>query len=73
MLIFASAAFGGPGGNASGGVVVFIGPIPIVFGAGPDAGVLILAGAILAAVCVVLVLLWKRRLGMAATHPTSDR
>ncbi len=62
LLIFVSAAIGGAGGSVSGGIVIFIGPIPIVFGAGPDAGVLILAGAIIAAVCLVLVLLWRRRL-----------
>ncbi len=61
MLILTSAALGGTGSNASGGVVIFIGPIPIAFGTGPDAGVLILAGAFLAAICVVLVLLWRRR------------
>jgi uncharacterized membrane protein len=61
LAIFAAAIAGG-GGSTSGGVVIFIGPIPIVFGVGPDSGVLILAGAILAAVCVALFVIWRRRL-----------
>ncbi len=64
-LILASAVVGGASSVGSSGVVIFIGPIPIVFGAGPDAGMLILAGAILAAVCVVLFLLWRRGLAAA--------
>jgi|WetSurMetagenome_2_1015567.scaffolds.fasta_scaffold42701_2 uncharacterized membrane protein len=61
LAIFAASIAGG-GGSTSGGVVIFIGPFPIVFGAGPDAGLLVLAGVILAAVSVVLVLLWRRKL-----------
>jgi uncharacterized membrane protein len=49
------------GGSASVGGVIFIGPIPIVFGAGPDAGWLILLSVILAAVSVVLFLVMGRR------------
>ena len=70
LVIFAAAIAGG--GSTSGGVVIFIGPIPIVFGAGPDAGVLIFAGAILTAVCVALVLLWRRRLVTAGNLAASD-
>ncbi len=60
LVIFAAAIAGG-GGSTSGGVVIFIGPFPIVFGAGPDAGLLVLAGAILAAVCIALILFWRRK------------
>jgi uncharacterized membrane protein len=61
LVIFAAAATGGGGESTSGGIVIFIGPIPIVLGAGPDASVLVLAGAILAAACVVLFVFWRRK------------
>jgi len=48
-------------GSASSGVVIFIGPFPIVFGSGPDAVWLILIGIILAALSVVFFLVMKRR------------
>jgi uncharacterized membrane protein len=60
LVIFAAAIASG-GGSTSGGVVIFIGPFPIVFGAGPDAGLLVLAGALLAAVCLALILFWTRK------------
>lgn len=41
--------------------VVMIGPIPIVFGAGPDASWLIAASVILTVVSVVLFLVMNRR------------
>ncbi|MBE3116797.1 DUF131 domain-containing protein [Candidatus Bathyarchaeota archaeon] len=48
------------GGSASGGGVVFIGPIPIVFGAGPDANWLILISIIVAVVSLLLFFLYRR-------------
>jgi uncharacterized membrane protein len=65
LVIFAAAIAGG-GGSTSGGVVIFIGPIPIVFGTGPDAGLLVLAGAILSVVIVALFVFWRRRLVVTA-------
>ncbi len=50
-------------GSGSVGVVIFIGPFPIVFGAGPNAVWLILIGIILAIVSLVLFLVMNRRLG----------
>jgi uncharacterized membrane protein len=47
--------------SSSVGVVVFIGPFPIVFGSGPNAGLLIIIGIILAALSVVLFLLMNKR------------
>ena len=49
------------GGSASVGGVIFFGPIPIVFGAGPDATWLIIISIILAIVSVVLFLVTNRR------------
>ena len=51
------------GGQTSTGVVIFIGPFPIVFGSGPDAVWLILIGIILAVVSVVFFIAMNRRLG----------
>jgi uncharacterized membrane protein len=53
VMVFASAATGSGG---SAGVVIFIGPIPIVFGAGPDAGLLVLVGVVLALVMMFCLL-----------------
>lgn len=49
------------GGSGSVGGVVFIGPIPIVFGAGPDSNWLILISIILAVVTLVFFLIYTRR------------
>jgi uncharacterized membrane protein len=58
VLVFASLVLGGQG---SVGGVILIGPIPIVFGAGPDAGWLIAISVILTAVSVILFLVLNRR------------
>jgi uncharacterized membrane protein len=60
VLVVASLAFGS---SSSVGVVIFIGPFPIVFGSGPNAGWLILIGIILAVLSIVLFLVMNRRLG----------
>jgi uncharacterized membrane protein len=57
VLVVASVVWGGSG---SVGGVIFIGPIPIVFGAGPDASWLILISIILAVISTVLFLVWNR-------------
>jgi len=49
------------GGSTGFSGVIFIGPFPIVFGAGPNASWLILIGIILAAVTVVLFIVMNRR------------
>jgi uncharacterized membrane protein len=49
------------GGSASVGGIVFIGPIPIVFGAGPNADWLILISIILAVVSFALLFVYRRR------------
>ncbi len=49
------------GGSGSVGGVILIGPIPIIFGAGPDAFWLILIGVIVSIISVVLFLILNRR------------
>lgn len=49
--------------SSSVGIVIFIGPIPIVIGSGPNADWLILIGIILAVLSIVLFLVMNRRLG----------
>jgi uncharacterized membrane protein len=51
------------GSSGSVGVVILIGPFPIVFGSGPNASWLILIGIILAFVSIVLFLVMNRRIG----------
>ena len=58
VLVVASLVLGRSG---SVGVVVFIGPFPIVFGAGPSVGWLILIGIILAVLSVVFFWVMSRR------------
>lgn len=49
------------GGSGSVGGVVFIGPIPIVFGAGPDSAWLILISLIVATLVIVVFVLFSRK------------
>jgi uncharacterized membrane protein len=58
VLIVASFVFGGSG---SVGGVILIGPFPIVFGTGPDAGWLLTISVILTVVSVILFLIMNRR------------
>ena len=62
VLVVASLFFSSS--SASVGVVVFIGPFPIAFGSGPNAGWLIIIGVVLAALSVVLFLVMYRRRGL---------
>jgi uncharacterized membrane protein len=58
VLVVASVVLGGSG---SVGGVILIGPIPIVFGAGPDAAWLIAISTILAVASIILFLVMNRR------------
>ena len=49
------------GGTASIGGVVFIGPIPIVFGAGPEAQWLILFAIILGVLSIIMFFILRKR------------
>jgi uncharacterized membrane protein len=59
-VILVVAVFYG-GGSASGGVIIFIGPFPIVIGAGPDATLIVAFSIILAVLSVVVFLVMNRR------------
>lgn len=48
-------------GSSSIGGVIFIGPFPIVFGAGPNAAWLIIIGIVIAIIMVVLLFLLRRK------------
>ncbi len=61
FAVFVSAAIGSGSSSSSAGVVIFIGPFPIVFGSGPDAGLLILAAVIIAAISIALFAIFQRR------------
>lgn len=52
-------------GDVSAGGVIFIGPVPIVFGSGPDAGQLALISVVIGAAMVILFLLSRRGLPKA--------
>lgn len=56
------------GGSASYGGVMFIGPIPIVFGAGPQATWLILFAIVLAALVIIVFLLTRKRMNKEAVY-----
>lgn len=51
------------GGSGSVGGVILIGPISIVFGAGPEAGWLIAVGAAITIISLVLFVVLNRRAG----------
>ena len=60
VLLIAAVLYGG--GSASAGAVIFIGPFPIVIGAGPDVTLIVLFSIILAVLSVVVFLVMNRRL-----------
>jgi uncharacterized membrane protein len=60
VILIATVLYGG--GSASAGAVIFIGPFPIVIGAGPDVTWIILFSIILAVLSVVVFLVMNRRL-----------
>jgi uncharacterized membrane protein len=60
VLVVASLETGGSG---SVGVVIFLGPFPIVFGSGPDSKWLILIEIIIAATSLVAFLVVNKRYG----------
>ncbi len=58
-LIIISSLVGG--GSANVGGVIFIGPFPIVFGAGPDAIWLVLISLVISVVMIVIFVLMRRK------------
>ena len=59
FILIAMVFYGG--GSASAGVVIFIGPFPIVIGAGPDATLIVLFSIIIAVLSVVVFLVMNKR------------
>jgi uncharacterized membrane protein len=57
FLVVAIGTFNGPGGSSSSGGFILIGPIPIVFGSGPDSGILAAVALVVTAAIVALYLL----------------
>jgi uncharacterized membrane protein len=62
MAVILITAVFSSGGSASAGVVIFIGPFPIVIGAGPDVTWIILFSIILAVLSVVVFFVMNRRM-----------
>jgi uncharacterized membrane protein len=59
-VIIAASALSGDSGSVGG--VILIGPIPIVFGTGPDAAWLIVLSVVLTIISVILFLIMNRRI-----------
>lgn len=60
VILVATVLYGS--GSASVGAVIFIGPIPIVIGAGPDVTLMILFSMILAVLSIVVLLVMNRKI-----------
>ena len=60
LVVFA-AVFGDASGSLSSGVVILLGPFPIVFGSGPDAVWLILIGIVIAIISLVSFVVLRRK------------
>jgi len=63
-LVVAVGALSSSGGSASSGGFILIGPIPIVFGTGPNSGTLALLGLVITAAVVLVYLMsflrWRK-------------
>jgi uncharacterized membrane protein len=62
IAVILVAAVLSSGGSASAGVVIFIGPFPIVIGAGSDVTWIVLFSIILAVLSIVVFLVMNRRI-----------
>jgi uncharacterized membrane protein len=60
VILIAAVLYGGSSANV--GAVIFIGPFPIVIGAGPDVTWIVLFSIILAVLSVVVFLVMNRRM-----------
>ena len=67
-IIILAVATLASGGSASYGGVIFIGPIPIVFGAGPQATWLILFAIVLSALSIIVFVLTRKRMNKSAFY-----
>jgi uncharacterized membrane protein len=64
LMLVAISAIVSQGGSTSFGGIIFIGPVPIVFGAGPGAQWLILFAIILAVLNAIMFLILRRKPGI---------
>jgi uncharacterized membrane protein len=62
MIVLVASAFLSSGGSESYGVVIFIGPIPLVIGGGPEALWLILFGLMLATLSITILVFMRKKL-----------
>ena len=60
VVLVAAVLYGGSSANFGG--VIFIGPFPIVIGAGPDTTLMVLFGIILTVLSVIMFLVMSRRI-----------
>ena len=60
VALMASALLGDDA-NVSGGAIIFVGPIPIIFGAGPDAFLAIILAAVLTIIGFILFFLMRKQ------------
>lgn len=65
MVILTIAAVFSGSSSTSSGIVIFIGPFPIVFGSGPEAGWLIVISIFLVALSLVIFYFMKKNNGRA--------
>ena len=61
IIVLATAVFNS--GSTSFGGVIFIGPFPIVFGAGPNSVWLIGIGIVVAVLSIIVFMIMRRRIG----------
>ena len=57
FVVVALGTFTGPSGSGSSGGFILIGPIPIVFGSGPNSGMLVAVALVITVAMVALYLL----------------
>jgi len=62
ITVLTLAAILSGGSSANFGIVIFIGPVPIVLGAGPQVTLLFLFSIMLAALSIIVFLLMRRRM-----------
>jgi uncharacterized membrane protein len=60
VILIATVLYGS--GSVSGNAIIFIGPFPIVIGAGPDVTLIVLFSIILAFLSIVVFLVMNRRI-----------
>ncbi|MEM2106096.1 MAG: DUF131 domain-containing protein [Candidatus Bathyarchaeia archaeon] len=64
ILMVVAAIYGG--GTSSFGGIIFIGPIPIVFGAGPEAPLMVAVAIILAVLSIIMFFVFRRKIECAS-------